>query len=160
MAYDWTIFFDEYAGDFHPTFQKELSRQLFLKGDNGTNIKQFDKYGFQLMVGMRDLNKRIDGGKIIASIDFITPTSFSIPVDINWYSDKYPNVQDLHKQDITDLNVVFDWTEGFPVSKILPHIKPYRSDKKAKTKLNFDVEYYYYLLPDICLEFHFMKPIF
>jgi hypothetical protein len=157
MAYDWTMFFDEYAGDMHPTFQKELSLQLFDKGAAETGIKQFEKYEFQLMVGMIDLNKKLIDNKVMAKIDFITPTSFSFPVDIFWYSNNFKDLLELHKQDITNLNVVFSWADNFPVKQILPHIKPYRVDKKVKTNLNFDIEYFYYLLPDISLEFHFSK---
>ena len=159
MAYDWTMFFDEFAGDFHSTFQKELSRQLFEKGQTGTGIKQFDKYNFQLIVGMTDLAKKLVDNIVLAKIDFITPTSFSFPVDIGWYSDKFTDMLELHKQDITNLNVVFCWIDKFPLQLVLPHIRPYRVDKKAKTDLNFDVEYYYYLLPDISLEFHFSKSL-
>jgi len=159
MAYDWTMFFDEFAGDLHPTFQKELSRQLFEKGATGTGIKQFDKYNFQLIVGMKDLNKKLVDNKVLAKIEFITPTSFSFPVDICWYSDTSTDLLELHKQDITNLNVVFSWGDNFPLQQILPHIRPYRVDKKAKTKLNFDIEYFYYLLPDISLEFHYSKSL-
>lgn len=155
MEYDWTMFFDEFAGDLHPTFQKELSRQLFEKGALGTGIKQFDRYNFQLIVGMNNLNKRLVDNKVLAQIEFITPTSFSFPVDIYWYSENCLDMLGLHKQDITNLNVVFSWADNFPLQKILPHIRPYRIDKKAKTNLNFDMEYYYYLLPDISIEFHF-----
>jgi hypothetical protein len=159
MAYDWTMFFDEFAGDFHPTFQKELSRQLFDKGTKGTGINQFDKYDFQLMVGMKDLYINLVDNKIYAKIDFITPTSFSFPVQIYWYSDNFSNLLELHKQDITNINVVFNWADNFPLQHILPHIRPYRVDEKAKTNLNFDVEYFYYLLPDISLQFHFAKSL-
>lgn len=157
MAYDWTMFWDEFAGDLHPTFQKELSTQLFDKGSTGTGIKQFSKYDFQLIVGMIDLNKKLVDKKVLARIEFITPTSFSFPVDICWHSDNFTNLLDLHKHDITNLNVVFDWADNFPLQQILPHIRPYRVDKRAKTNLNFDVEYFYHLLPDISLEFHFSK---
>ena len=161
MANDWTIdwamFFDEFAADFHPTFKKQLAQQLFKKGSNGTGINQFEKYDFQLIVGMDDLNKRLVDNKVVAKIDFITPTSYSFPVDIFWYSDNFTDLLELHKQDISYLNVVFDWADNFPLQKILPHIRPYRVDKKTKTSLNFDVEYFYYLLPDISLEFHFLK---
>lgn len=161
MANDWTIdwamFFDEFASDFHTTFQKQLAQQLLKKGSNGTGINQFEKYDFQLIVGMHDLNKRLVDNKVVAKIDFITPTSYSFPVDIFWYSDNFTDLLELHKQDISDLNVVFDWADNFPLQQILPHIRPYRVDKKAKTNLNFDVEYFYYLLPDISLEFHFSK---
>ncbi len=159
MAYDWTMFFDEFAGDMHPTFRKELSRQLFDKGSTGTGIRQFEKYDFQLMVGMKDLNKKLIDNKVFAKIDFIAPTSFSFPVNIYWYSDNFTNLLELHKQDITNLNVVFGWTDNFPLQQILPHIRPFRIDKKGTTNLNFDVEYFYYLLPDISLEFHFSKAL-
>lgn len=56
MENDWTYFSEEYAGDFHPAFQTEMSRQLRAKGAQGTGIKGFDKYPFQLIVGMIDLD--------------------------------------------------------------------------------------------------------
>ncbi len=159
MAYDWTMFFDEFAGDFHPAFQKELSRQLLEKGSLGTGIKQFDKYGFQLIVGMEDVNIQLVENRAFARVDFITPTSFSFPVGVSWHSNNCTDLSELHKQDITNLNVVFDWADNFPLNQILPHIRPYRVDKKAKTNLSFDIEYYYYLLPDISLEFYFSKAL-
>ena len=156
---DWTMFFDEFASDFHPTFRKQLAQQLFKKGSNGTGINQFEKYDFQLIVGNHDLNMRLVDNKVVAKIEFITPTSYSFPVDIFWYSDNFTDLLSLHKQDITNLNVVFDWSDNFPIQQILLHIKPYRVDKKAKTNFNFDVEYFYYLLPDISLEFHFSNTL-
>lgn len=163
MANDWTIdwamFFDEFASDFHATFRKQLAQQLFKKGNTQTGINQFEKYDFQLIVGMHDLNKTLVDNKVVAKIEFITPTSYSFDVDIFWYTDKFADLLELHKQDITDLNVVFDWADNFPLQQILPHLRPYRVDKKAKTNLNFDIEYFYYLLPDISLEFHFLKAL-
>ena len=159
MEYDWTIFFDEFAEDFHPTFQKELSRQLFEKGEVGTGIKQFKKHNFQLMIGMDDLKKWVAENKVYARVSFITPTSFSFPVNIYWYSESCPNLLDLHRQDITSLDVIFGWADNFPIQQILPHIKPYRIDKKVKTGLHFEVEYYYYLIPDISLEFQYLTPL-
>ncbi len=153
------MYFDEFAGDLHPTFQKELSRQLFDKGTTGTGIKQFDEYNFQLIVGMTDLSKKLVDNKVFAKIDFITPTSFTFPVDIYWYFDNFTDLLELHKQDITNLNVIFSWADNFPLQQILPHIRPYRVDKKTKTSLAFDIEYYYYLLPDISLDFHFSKAL-
>lgn len=156
---DWTMFFDEFASDFHPTFQKQLAQQLFRKGSNGTGIKKFEKYDFQLIVGMHDLDIKLVDNKVVAKIEFITPTSFSFPVYISWYSDNYKDILELHKQDIANINVVFDWEDNFPLQQILPHIRPYRVDKRNKTNLNFDVEYFYYLLPDLSLEFHFSKAL-
>ena len=163
MTHDWTIdwvlFFDEYASDFHPTFQKELAQQLFRKGSSGTGIKQFDKYNFQLIVGFIDLNKKVVENKVFVKIEFITPTSFSFPIEIYWNSESSADLQELHKQDTTGHFVTFNWADNFPIQQILPHIKPYRVDKKSKTNLKFDVEYYYYSFPDISLEFHFSKAL-
>ena len=122
MAYDWTMFFDDFASDFHPTFQKELSRQLFVKGSTGTGIKHFDKHNLQLIVGMKDLQMRQVADKVFAKIDFITPTSFSFPVDIYWSTSAGADISEIHKQDISNITVDINWGENFPIDKILPHL--------------------------------------
>jgi hypothetical protein len=116
------MFFDEFAGDFHPTFQKELSRQLFEKGSVGTGIKHFDKHNVQLIIGMKDLQMRQVAHRIFAKIDFITPTSFSFPVDIYWSTTDAVIVSEIHKQDISNINVDINWGENFPIDKILLHL--------------------------------------
>src|ERR1700741_2542829 len=121
MAYDWTMFFDDFPKDFHPTFQKELSRQLFEKGAN-TGIKQFDKHRFQLIVGMNDLQLRKDGNRVYAKIDFIAPTSFSFPVDIYWSVENSQDILEIHKQDISKINIEINWGNNFPIDQLLPHL--------------------------------------
>jgi hypothetical protein len=122
MAYDWTMFFDQYAGDFHETFQKELSRQLFEKGAMRTGIQDFKDHNLQLIVGMRDTNLRQVANQMIASIDFITPTSFSFLVDIYWCSDTEDNISEIHRQGVSKTNISIDWADNFPIDKILPHL--------------------------------------
>ncbi|MES2772698.1 MAG: hypothetical protein V4722_00845 [Bacteroidota bacterium] len=156
---EWVMFFDEFASDFHPTFEKELSRQLYEKGSEGTGIKQFGKYGFQLIVGMKDIHLKVVENKVFAKIDFITPTSWSFSVDIYWSANEENDVLQIHKKDVLVSKVEVNWANNFPLEKILPHIRPYRVDKKSKTGFNFDVEYYYFLLPDISLEFEFLTPL-
>ena len=156
---EWVMFFDEFASDFHSTFEKELSRQLYEKGSEGTGIKQFSKYGFQLIVGMKDLQLTVIENKVYAKIDFITPTSWSFPVDIYWIAENVKDISQIHKIDVSDIKLELNWSDNFPLEKILPHIRPYRVDKKIKTGFIFDVEYYYFLLPDISLEFKFPTPL-
>jgi hypothetical protein len=159
MEYGRTLFFDEFAGDFHPTFKKALSEQLFAKGSQGTGIRLFEKYNFLLIVGMIDPERRIVGDQVFAKIEFVTPDSCSVPVGIVWQSGNQGDLNVIHTQDISDNAVEFNWSEDFPLHEVLPHIRPYRIDKKDKTHFNFDVEYYYHLLPDLSLEFTFSKPL-
>jgi len=122
MAYDWTIFFDEFASDFHPSFQKELNRQLFEKGSNGTGIKEFEKHNLQLIVGMKDLELHVEDNKVFAKIEFITPTSFSFPVNIFWTAEASVDLLEIHKHDISKISVAINWGDNFPLDKILPHL--------------------------------------
>jgi hypothetical protein len=149
------MFFDEFAGDFHPTFGEELSQQLYEKGGIGTGIKQFAKHGFQLIVGMKDLQMKVVGDRVYAKIDFVTPTSWSFPVDIYWTADAKSDISVIHRSDIKGKSVDINWADNFPVDKVLPHIRPYRIDKRGKNGLEFSVEYYYHLFPDITFEFKF-----
>lgn len=155
----WVMFFDDFADDLHPTFQKELNQQLFEKGSLGTGIKQFDKHDFQLTVGMEDMQRKIVGDRIYAKIGFITPTSWSFTVDIYWTAKDTSDISNIHKSDVTGKQLEVNWADTFPLDKVLPHLAPYRKDKKEKTGLNFNVEYYYYLLPDITLEFQFLRQL-
>ena len=119
MAYDWTIFLTD---EFHPTFQKELSRQLLEKGSEVTGIENFEKYNFQLIVGITDPEIKLVGDKVFAKIDFITPASFQFPVEIYWTSKNSDNLLEIHKKDISGLGVEINWNEKIPLEAISPYM--------------------------------------
>jgi hypothetical protein len=152
---EWVMFFDDYAEELHPTFQTELSQQLFEKGSVGTRIKQFGKYDFQLIVGMKDMQMKVAEDKMYAKIEFITPTSFSFLVDIYWTADNVSDISTIHKYDVTGKKLSINWADSFPLNEILPHIRPYRIARRGKNGFDFDIEYYYYLLPDVTIELKF-----
>lgn len=119
MAYDWTLFLNE---EFHPTFQKELSRQLFEKGSVGTGIENFENYDFQLIVGLRDSEIKQIGNKVFAKIDFITPGSYQIPIEIYWTSKDSDNLLEVHKNDVSEIDLEINWNEKIPMENILPYM--------------------------------------
>lgn len=153
MTYDWTMFFDEFADELHPTFKKELSEQLLTKGDT-TGIKQFQKYNFQLIVGMKPMNIKKLEDRVIATIEFITPTSWSLPTTISWKTKKIA-MELAHKSEVSSHSIEFNWESDFPIDKVLAHISPYKKSKAEKNGFGFDAEYYYLLLPDVELEVFF-----
>ena len=155
--YGWAMFFDEYASDLHTTFKQEISRQLFEKTAIKTGLKQFEKYNFQLIIGMNDLYKQVIKNKMYARIDIITPISMGLPAWIYWYSESFDNIEELHKQDITNIPVVIDWNIDFPLDDVLSYTRPRKIDKKDKTGYGFDVEFYYHSFPDISIEFNFLR---
>ena len=117
MAFDWALFLSD---EFHPTFQKELSKQLFEKGSIGTGFKNFEELDFQIIIGMHDSEIKQVENKMFAKIDFITPGSFSIPVEIYWTTEDSSNFSKIHKNDISNMNIEFNWGENFPFDEILP----------------------------------------
>lgn len=120
MSYDWALFLNE---EIHPTFQKEISKQLFEKGKKATSIINFEENDFQIIIGMKDLDLRIFEKKVFAKIDFITPSSFSIPIDIFWTTGvKSENLLEIHKKDVTNINIEINWCENFPLEDILPYL--------------------------------------
>lgn len=156
-SYDWTMFFDEYASDLHTTFRREISKQLFEKIAIKTGLKQFEKYNFQLIIGMNNLYKQVINNKMYAQIDIITPTSMGLPAWIYWYSDTFNDLEELHRQDITNIPVVIDWNIDFPLDDVLSYTRPRRIDKKDKTGYSFDIEFYHYSFPDTSIEFYFQR---
>ncbi|MCL9806829.1 hypothetical protein NAT51_14940 [Flavobacterium amniphilum] len=119
MAYDWALFLND---EFHPTFQKELSRQLLEKGTAGTGIKNFENYDFQLIVGLRDPEIKQIGNKVFAKIDFITPSSYHIPIEIYWASKDMDNLLEVHKNDVSEIQLEINWYEKIPMENILPYM--------------------------------------
>ena len=154
---DWVAFFDEYAGNFHQTFREKLADQLFEKGSVETGISGFEKYNFQLLVGLDYLEPEEFKGYMFVTVRLVTPSSISVPVRIYWGA-KGKDLQTLHTKNVSRINVEFHWAGDFPLEEVLPHIKPYKKEKKAKTGLRFDLEYYYSAFPDLFLEFDFAKP--
>ena len=154
---EWVTFFDEYAGDFHPSFKQKLAMQLFQSGSKETGITGFEKYYFQLLVGQQDLKLQEVQGYMFAMVDFITPPAFSQPVWICWKAEE-ADLNQLHTKDVSNIDVDFHWGGNFPKEKILPYLKPYKKDKKAITGLHFDIEYYYNAFPDISFVITFAKP--
>lgn len=153
MAYDWTMFFDEFGGELHPTFKKELSEQLWSKGDR-TGIKQFQKHNFQLIVGMKPMNIKKLEDRVIATIEFITPSSWSLPTTISWQT-KQIDMELAHKSEVSSELIEFNWENDFPIDKVEAHISPYKKSKAEKNGFGFHAEYYYLLIPDVELVVYF-----
>lgn len=153
--HDWTLFFDDCAGDLHPSFKKELSRQLLEKGDQ-TGIKQFHKYNFSLIVGMKPMNIRKTGTKVLATIEFITPTSWTLDTTISWTPKQdIGELEDIHLGEVTADSIDFNWEDDFPLKAVQAHISPYKKSKAEKNGFGFDVAYYYWSVPDVELEVFF-----
>jgi hypothetical protein len=154
---EWATFFDEYAGEFHPSFKQKLAKQLFEKGSTGTGIRGFEKYEFQLLIGQHDLEMRQIGNNMFALVSFITPPAYSEPVWIYWTAEGF-DVSGLHNQDVSNIDIDFRWGGNFPKEEILPYLKPYRRERKDKTGFHFDIEYYHNAFPDVTLEITFSNP--
>lgn len=155
---NWASFYN-FAEDFHPTFKAELSKQLLDKISIRTKLKQFEKYNFILLVGIDEMHKQIINNKMYAYISLVTPTSLGLGVWVYWYSDAFDNLEELHKQDITNIPVVIDWNIDFPLAEVLSYTRPRRKDKKEKTGLGFDVEYFHYSFPDVSIEFYYFRKL-
>lgn len=151
------MFFDEHGEELHESFKKELSHQLWEKGDD-TGVKQFQKYDFQLIVGQNPMNIRIEKGKVLASIEFITPTSWSIPTTISWTTDEM-ELELAHKSLVSSDSIVFNWEDELLKNKIEPHIAPYKKSKAEKNGFGFNAEYFYLLIPDVELEVFFKSEV-
>ena len=114
--YNWVLFLNN---EFHLSFQKKMSEQLFEKGSEGTGISNFKKLNFQLIVGLQDLEIEEKNGSTYIKIDFVTPGSFSIPIYIFWESTELDDTKNLYKRDVTNIDIDFYWDEHFPIDKIL-----------------------------------------
>jgi hypothetical protein len=157
MEYDWTMFFDDFADEFHPSFKKQISQQLWAKGEQ-TGIKQFQKYNFQLMVGMKPIDLAVKDDKVLITVEIITPTSFAFPTKISWFLRENKDlIENIHKSEVSEDQVEINWENNFPLGSVLEHISPYRRTKSEKNGIGFDVDYYYNNLPDVEIEFYFKK---
>jgi len=155
MEYNWTMFFSDFAEGFHPSFEKQISQQLWDKGEQ-TGIKQFQKYNFQLIIGMAPLNLDVQDKRVIITVEFITPTSFSFPVQISWFmKGNICDLKNFHKSEVTEDMVDINWEKNFPIDKVLEHISPYRRTKADKNQIGIDVDYFHFSLPDIELQLFF-----
>ena len=154
---DWRVtFFDEYAGDLHPSFRQKLVEQLFEKGSAETGIPGFEKYDFMLLIGQDDLQLQQVEDNMCALISFITPPAYSLRVWIYWKA-AGKDIATIHKKNVSKINIEFHWGRNFPLNEVLPYLKPYKKEKKGKTKLHFDTDYYHNAFPDISLEIIFAK---
>ncbi|THU31595.1 hypothetical protein FAM09_28645 [Niastella caeni] len=154
---EWATFFDEYAGDFHPTFKQKLARQLFEKGSKETGIRGFEKYDFMLLVGQEDLRLQQIDENMFAMISFISPASSSHSAWIYWNA-AGADIVNIHTQDVSTIDIAFHWGGNFPIEEVMHFVKPYKKEKKNKTNLHFDVDYYYNTFPDIFLQIVFLNP--
>src|SRR5688572_15215273 len=93
---------------------------------------------------------------MFALVLFITPPFYSTPVWICWKAESI-DVTGIHEQDVSNIEIEFHWGGKFPKEEILSYLKPYKKEKKGKTRLHFDIEYYHSALPDICLEITFSE---
>lgn len=153
---EWATFFYEYAGDFHSSFKEKLAKQLFAKGSSETGIRGFEKFDFQILIGQQDLKMQQIENNMFALVSFITPSAYSLPVWIYWTTEG-TDVSNLHTQDVSSNNVEFHWGGNFPKEEVLPYLKPYKKEKKAKFNLHFDIEYYHNAFPDVSIEIDFVK---
>lgn len=135
---EWVTFFDEHAGDFHPSFKRNLAKQLFERGSAETGVRGFGKYDFQLLVGQEDLKLQQMQGYMFALVNFIIPPAYSQPVWICWKAEGL-GVAKLHTQDVSHVNIEFHWGGHFPKEDVLPYLKPYKRERKSKSNLRFDM---------------------
>lgn len=155
--FDWTMFFDECAGDMHPTFKKEISKQLFEKIVVLTGIKQFEKQNFQLIIGMDDMHLQVHDGKMFALIKIVTPQAMGLRAWIYWHCASFEKVEELHKQDISEMIVDIDWHPDFPLLEVLSCARPRKKERKERTGYGFDLEFYHYSFPDVSIELHLAR---
>ena len=75
-------------------------------------LKELD---FQIIIGMQDSEIKQVDNKMFAKIDFITPGSFSIPVEIYWTTEDSSNLSKIHKNDILKMDIEINWGRKFPL---------------------------------------------
>lgn len=153
---EWVTYFDQYAGDFHPTFRHKLAKQLFEKGSIETGIRGFDKYNFQLLIGQEDVRLQQMENYMFALASFCTPSAIAYYVWICWKA-KDVDLDNLHTKDVSLIDIEFHWGNRFPKEEILSELRPFKKERKDKSNLHFDIEYYHNAFPDIILELIFEK---
>lgn len=84
-------------------------------------------------------------------VSFITPSAQSFAVWVYWKAGD-ENLVDLHTKDVSNIDIEFHWGGKFPKEEILQDLRPYKKEKKDKSNLQFDIEYYHSAFPDIVLE--------
>jgi hypothetical protein len=125
---DWILFLPLAAGDVHPSFQAECSRQLADQGPGISGLADFGSYGFQLLVGVTDPEIEVRDGFGFATVDFIVPPAFSFPITICWQA-AAEDLAALPFRDVSGLALTIGYTSDFPdPEELAPYLATARND--------------------------------
>lgn len=152
----FVLFSDEYDW-FSDSFMREMSKQLEEKFISMMRVDTIlQKYFFELHlgVGLKPEIKERDG-IVYALVNIVSPDSMSRQVYVCWYSDDFTDKINMHHQDTSGKNIIFNWCNDFPREELIRYIKPRKEFKKGNNSLNFALKLFLYNLPDAYIQFTF-----
>jgi hypothetical protein len=154
----WGMFYTDFKYNFSESFKAEMCKQLKLQFDLQMNInKCADKYGFMLSFGQIDPNIIEKDGYMFALVEISDLMTYTRTLTFCWKSDDFKKQTEIQKSNIKNKNVSFYWCLDFPKEDFLKILEPNIKFKKGYENLNFDVDLYLYLLPDISFYFEFKE---
>lgn len=154
----WGSFYEDFKYDFSESFKEEMCKQLKSQFDLQMNInKCVDRYGFMLSIGQTDLKIIEKDGFMFALVEISDLMTYTRTVTCSWKSDDFKKQTEIQKSSIKNKNVTFYWCADFPKEDFIKILEPNIKIKKGDENVNFDVDLYLYLLPDIAFHFEFKE---
>jgi len=154
----WGFFYDTDKYDFSESFKTEMCKQLKTQFDLNMNINNcVDRYGFMLSVGQSDLKLTEKDGYMFALVEILDLMSYSRTITCCWKSDDFKDPKEIQNADIKNKTVSFFWCTDFPKDEFSEVIKPNITINKGEDSINFYVDLYLNLLPDIAFYFEFAE---
>ena len=152
MDIDWVTFFNVEHYKFTSYFKAELAQQSKALFENAVGYKNVtDKYFFNLMIGMQDLEMRTDNNWVYINVSIISPDSMGRDMSIAWRSPNFKDPLTIHTKVKKNHTINFSLCNDFPVKELKKYLKP------PKAKAGSKVTIYPALFPDLSVTFNVNK---
>lgn len=168
---NWVTFDSTTTKDFSESFKKKLSEKLSEKLCDiiGNNISE-STFDFHLNIGspvyqLDENNNYITkpfeinykDGYAYVNVGLTTIFAQLYNVSIAWSSSDFKDPFDIHKNDVTNKQIDFFWSNDFPKDEIIASLTPTNIKLKQESGYKFDILYFLNVFPDVTIYFDFKE---
>lgn len=155
---NWIQFSPENSNIFSESFKKRMNEELLLSLYDiiGEKVSSTE-FNFLLSVDCQNLNLVRTNDYVFVTASLRTVFAKSYYFTIGWSSPAFTNPLEIHKSDINNKKVEFNFCDDFPSQQIISDLMPTEIISHKKSGYKFDIEYYLYVFPDVTVYFEFSK---
>lgn len=155
---NWIQFSPENSNIFSESFKKRMNEELLLSLYDiiGEKVSRTE-FNFLLSIDCQNLNLVRTNDHVFITASLRTIFAKSYYFTIGWSSPEFTNPLEIHKSDVKNKKVEFNFCDDFPSQQIINDLMPTEIISHKKSGYKFDIEYYLYVFPDVIVYFEFSE---